>query len=138
MSNVLLIEDEVLISMMLEDRLADLGHCVTESAVTVKHALALLRETSPDFAVVDFQLADGACYHVIAALKRRGIPFVLVTGSPIDHSDARFADVEVLSKPIDLDAFSAVVNRLSVAALERRPAQEFSAPIPRLLNAVDG
>ena len=41
---VLLVEDELLISMMLEDELALLGHCVAGVATTVEGGLALLQQ----------------------------------------------------------------------------------------------
>ncbi|MGA7116384.1 MAG: response regulator [Hyphomicrobium sp.] len=111
---VLLVEDELLISMMLEDELALLGHCVAGVATTVEGGLALLQQTaSPDFALVDFQLADGECHELIADLKMRRIPFALVTGAQIDKADARIGNIDVLTKPLDLDRLTAVLNRFT-------------------------
>jgi DNA-binding response OmpR family regulator len=110
---VLLVEDELLISMMLEDELALLGHCVAGVATTVEGGLALLQTASPDFALVDFQLADGECHELIADLKMRRIPFALVTGAQIDKADARIGNIDVLTKPLDLDRLTAVLNRFT-------------------------
>ncbi len=108
---VLLVEDELLISMMLEDEITDLGHRVTGVATTVEGGLALMRSTSPDFALVDFQLADGDCYDLIAELKTRNIPFALVTGALIDGADARLGNVDVLAKPLDMQKLAAILER---------------------------
>jgi DNA-binding response OmpR family regulator len=113
---VLLAEDELLISMMLEDELAELGHCVAGVATTVEGGLALLQTSSPDFALVDFQLADGECHELIADLKMRRIPFALVTGAHIDRADARLGNLDVLAKPLDLDRLTAVLKRFTRAS----------------------
>jgi DNA-binding response OmpR family regulator len=110
---VVLVEDELLIAMMLEDELALLGHCVAGVATTVEGGLALLQSASPDFALVDFQLADGECHDLIADLKRRRIPFALVTGARIDRADTRLANIDVLAKPLDLDRLTAIFKRLT-------------------------
>ncbi|MBY0227309.1 MAG: response regulator [Hyphomicrobium sp.] len=110
---VLLVEDELLIAMMLEDELTGLGHCVAGVASTVAGGLALLQTTSPDCALVDFQLADGACHDLIADLKMRRIPFALVTGAHIDTADARLGNIDVLTKPLDLARLTGVLERLT-------------------------
>jgi DNA-binding response OmpR family regulator len=120
---VLLAEDELLISMMLEDELAELGHCVAGVATTVEGGLALLQTASPDFALVDFQLADGECHDLIADLKIRRIPFALVTGAHIDRADARLGNIDVLAKPLDLDRLTAVLKRFT------RPSESGGAPL---------
>jgi DNA-binding response OmpR family regulator len=136
---VLLVEDELLISMMLEDEITDLGHRVTGVATTVEGGLALLRSTSPDFAFVDFQLADGNCYDLIAELKTRQIPFALVTGARIDRADARLEKVDVLAKPVDMDRLTAVLEQ-STRSLEDHASTGGGAPfsLTLTLNAAKG
>jgi DNA-binding response OmpR family regulator len=114
MVHVLLLEDDFLIAMMLEDELRDLGHCVV-SVATVERGLALLRQSPPDFAIVDFQLADGDSFDLILQMQMRKIPLVLVTGSRIDRTDASLADVEVLTKPVNLDQLTRILMRVHVA-----------------------
>jgi two-component system response regulator RegA len=126
MVHVLLLEDDFLISMMLEDELRDLGHCVV-SVATVELGLALLRQRPPDFAIVDFQLADGNSSDLISQMQKRQIPFVLVTGSQIDRTDASLADVEVLTKPVNLDQLTKILMRAHVAqirCLNAQPSQK--------------
>src|SRR5512137_2739303 len=113
MATVLLVEDEFLISMMLEDTLNELGHQIVGRATCGKEALAALRAAPPDLAVVDLHLADGLCDDLIAQLTLRRIPFVVVTGTCIDRKDRRFDGIDVLTKPLDLDAFHAVLDALT-------------------------
>lgn len=112
MSRVLLVEDEVLIAMMLEDKLRDLGHCVTGVAATVAGGIGMLRETDPDVAIVEFKLADGECGDLLAELRARRVPFVVVTAARIDRADARFADIDVLEKPVDMAHLADVLDQL--------------------------
>jgi DNA-binding response OmpR family regulator len=110
---VLLVEDELLISMMLEDELAELGHCVVGIATSVADGLALLETATPDFALVDYHLADGACHDLIADLKMRRIPFALVTGAHIDREDPRLGNIDVLAKPLDMRQLTAMLDRMT-------------------------
>jgi hypothetical protein len=43
----------------------------------------------------------------------RRIPFALVTGAQIDKADARIGNVDVLTKPLDLDRLTAVLDRFT-------------------------
>lgn len=123
MWRVLLVEDEPLIAMMLEDEMIDRGYCVAGMASSVESALKTINETTPDFAIVDFMLSDGDCHDVASELDRRDIPFVLLTGATINRSDSRFANVEVLAKPLELDKLTDALARLTTAAAFR-PARD--------------
>src|SRR5664280_3633685 len=72
---VLVVEDEMLVLIMIEDMLADLGCKSVTSAATVDRALALINEQVPDLAMLDMNL-NGSDSHVVAeALVARAIPF---------------------------------------------------------------
>jgi DNA-binding response OmpR family regulator len=112
MSRVLLVEDELLIAMMLEDKLRELGHCIAGVAPTVASAVGMLRDTDPDMAVVEFKMADGECDDLLAELRVRRVPFVVVTAARIDRTDARFAHIDVLEKPVDMAHLADVLDQL--------------------------
>lgn len=130
MYRILVIEDEPLISMMLEDELTDRGFCVAGLAASVQEGLHLLPQVHPHAAIVDFQLLDGNCFDLTAELTRRHIPFVLLTGALLDFADARFAHMEVMSKPVDLDRLTAVLARLvsRTFKMPRSPGLQGSHP----------
>ena len=54
---VLVVEDEVISSMLLEHQLAELGCEIAGSAATGAEALELARSAPPDFATMDVGLA---------------------------------------------------------------------------------
>ncbi len=102
---ILVVEDEVLIMMLLEDLLQELGCEVVGPASSVAQALALVATERPDAAVLDVNLGKELVYPVANALKQAGVPFVFVTGygqaGLIDDYRGRAA----IRKPIDPDTF---------------------------------
>jgi len=77
---ILVVEDEVTVSMMLRDLLTEAGSIVLGPAGTTRAALAFIGEEEIDCAVLDVKLADGISVPVAEALAALGIPFVVATG----------------------------------------------------------
>ena len=100
----LIVEDEPLISMMLEDFLDALGYQLAGSADALPDALALVEQGGFDAALLDVNLRDGeTSWPVADALSAQGRPFILATGGGNEMVPDRHADVPVLSKPYTLD-----------------------------------
>ena len=77
---ILVVEDEMLISAMLEDMLADLGAIVVGPAATVADGLRLARSETLDAAVLDVNVRDQRIDPVADVLVERRIPMVFATG----------------------------------------------------------
>jgi CheY-like chemotaxis protein len=77
---VLVVEDEILIGMLLEDMLGDLGYEIAATASRVDEAAALAQDGQFDAAILDVNLNGQDVYPVAEILARRGIPFVFATG----------------------------------------------------------
>ena len=112
---ILVVEDEPLISMMLEDFLDALGYTFAGCVDGVSDALERVDQGDFDAALLDVNLRDGETSWPIAdALSQRGHPFILATGGGNDVVPERHAGVPVLSKPYTLDgvreAFEALLN----------------------------
>jgi CheY-like chemotaxis protein len=96
---ILVVEDEILILMMIEDMLADLG-CKSVSAATKnEQAIALVNEQVFDAAMLDMNLNGKVTYDVADALAARGVPFVYATGNSVRDTRDGFRDRPVLKKP---------------------------------------
>jgi CheY-like chemotaxis protein len=95
---VLVVEDEMVVAMMLEGMLKDLGYRVIKAA-RVARAAGLAATEAIDAAVLDVNLAGEASYPVADELRRRGIPFVFASGYAPDTLRADFRDTPVLRKP---------------------------------------
>src|ERR1700752_4616722 len=77
---ILVVEDEAMVSMMLESTLSAAGGVVVGPVPSANAALALLAQEAVDCAVLDVKLLDGPSLPVAEALSARGIPFVISTG----------------------------------------------------------
>lgn len=111
--SILIIEDEPLITMMLEDFLDTLGYRVAGTADGVQEALALVEKGGFDAAVLDVNLRDGeASWPVADALTAMGCPFVLATGGSNDAIPDRHAGVPLLGKPYTMDGVQTAFESL--------------------------
>ncbi len=105
---ILLLEDQPLISLDIEEALADKGLSNFITLRSQKEALAWLDRSSPDFVLLDLYLEDGDSKPVLAHLQRKGIPFMVYTGSerPPEWDGELFDGSEWMSKPSDPDALA--------------------------------
>ena len=78
--SILLVEDSMIIALDTEDVLRDLGVETILLESTVAGALSRLASTTPDLALLDFNLGKESSEEVARELVRRGIPFWLATG----------------------------------------------------------
>ena len=97
---ILVVEDEMIIAMLLEDMLADLGCEVIGVASRVAMALAMIENGTPfDAAVLDVNLNGEKSYPVAAALAARGVPFAFSTGYDGRGMDREYSRIPVVQKP---------------------------------------
>jgi CheY-like chemotaxis protein len=107
--SVLIVEDEPLISMMLEDFLDSLGHKVSATCDNLADALGRVEQGDFDVAIIDVNLNGQQVWPVADRLAAKGIPYVLATGGHIEPPPAAHAGAPVLSKPYTLDAIEPVL-----------------------------
>ncbi|MBY8827224.1 response regulator [Hephaestia mangrovi] len=111
---VLVVEDEPLISMMLEDFLDMLGHQSAGTADTVEDALALVEAGGLDAAILDVNLRGGEkSWPVADVLAGKGIPFVLATGGSDETIAGPHRGRPTLDKPFTLDGVKQALAALS-------------------------
>jgi DNA-binding NtrC family response regulator len=75
----LIVEDAALIGMALEGYLEEQGFAC-ETAASADQGLALLEKHAPAVAILDYVLKDGPCTALAAALRARGVPFLIYSG----------------------------------------------------------
>jgi CheY-like chemotaxis protein len=97
---VLVVEDEMMIAMLVEDMLADLGCSVVGPAHGLEAALRLVdNEVGLDAALLDVNLGGQPVFAVADALRARGVPAIFSTG----YGEAGLREVDagspVLQKP---------------------------------------
>lgn len=103
---VLVVEDEMMIAMLIEDMVTDLGHEVVGPAMTLEEALRLA-DGDIDCAILDMNLGHGNFSTPVAELlNERGIPFMFATGYGGSVLDREFENAPVLRKPFPMDALA--------------------------------
>ncbi len=83
-TDVLIIEDEALISMQLEELVESLGHTVCGTATTRDEARAVVAARRPGLVLADIQLADGSSGidAVNDILSEFSVPVIFITAYP--------------------------------------------------------
>jgi CheY-like chemotaxis protein len=107
---ILVLDDEPLISMLVEDWLRELGCEVVGPARSVQEGLDFVGTAPLDGAILDVHLGGQNCYSVANALKIKGVPFAFATGD--GNVDAGFVNPILLSKPFDFESVKAVLGKL--------------------------
>jgi CheY-like chemotaxis protein len=102
---ILVVEDEMLIAMLLEDLLEDLGCQVLGPVANVLQALELTAKERPDAAVLDVNLGTEPVYPVADALTRAEVPFVFVTGYGQAGLIDAYGGHATIMKPFDPETF---------------------------------
>ena len=111
---ILVVEDEMLILMMIEGILEDLGCRSVTSAATVKKAVALIESEFFDAAMLDMNLGSEDSSRVADALSERGVPFFYSTGNDRRDMAADARDHAVLYKPYrEADLIAAITHLMS-------------------------
>src|SRR5258705_6556014 len=113
---VLIVEDDVMIRMLIEDMLVDLGFAVAGQAAKVYEALAAVKNTDIDVAILDVNLSGETTGPVAEALAAQGTPFVFATGYGEHGLPEQFRDRPLLEKPFHLDG----LKRMLDTALTKR------------------
>lgn len=87
---VLVVEDELLVAMLIEDMLADIGCSILGPFNSVDKALNAALTEGFDLALLDVNIAGQMVYPVADVLTERQIPFLFLSGYgesaiPPDH-----------------------------------------------------
>ena len=100
---ILVVEDELMIRMLLEDMLGELGHTIAVAAARIDEALEAAKTADVDLAILDVNLNGEPISPVADALVARGVPFVFATGYGELGVPAPYRDRPTLKKPFQLE-----------------------------------
>jgi CheY-like chemotaxis protein len=109
--SILIIEDEMLILMMIEDMLADLGCESIAVASKIGQAMTLIDGQDFDTAMLDMNLNGIESYPIADALTARGVPYFFSTGNSLTNVKDDYRDQDVLKKPFTFDQLSNMLSR---------------------------
>jgi CheY-like chemotaxis protein len=109
---ILIVEDEIVLAMIIEEMVIELGYQPVGPASTVEAALALSGEDL-DGAILDMNLgASGPSTPVAEKLRSRGVPFVFATGYSLKPALDVGGDAMVLAKPFSVGELSGMLKLL--------------------------
>jgi CheY-like chemotaxis protein len=100
---VLVVEDELLIRMLIEDMLVELGYVVAAEAARMDQAMQAVTAAEFDLAILDGNLDGDTTGPVADALAERGTPFVFVTGYDPQGLPQAHRDRPTLKKPFQIE-----------------------------------
>ena len=111
-ARILVVEDELMIAMLLEDMLDELGCALVAAVGNVEAALDRIAADRIDAAILDVNLAGGKGDRVAEALIARGVPFLIATGA---HPDSLtwegYRGRQILRKPFQLEGLASGLAR---------------------------
>lgn len=128
-ARILIVEDEALVAMELRFVLEDLGHQVVDTVAEATTAVATVRETDVDLALVDIHLSDGPSGIQLGRhLAQEGLTVLYMTANPGMVIGGVSGPLGVLSKPVD----ELGVKRAVDYALRRRRGEPVEYAPPEL------
>src|ERR1700749_1148757 len=112
---VLVVEDELMIRMLLQDMLDDLGHTLAGEAGRIDEALTLAEQAEFDVAILDVNLNGEPISPVVEVLVERGLPFVFATGYGQRGVPEAYRRTPTLQKPFQADALAQALDAVAPA-----------------------
>ncbi|MXQ12364.1 response regulator [Microvirga makkahensis] len=107
--HILVVEDEAMISMLLEDMVLDCGAEIVGPVAKFADALELAHKAEFEVAVLDLNLNGTLSYPIAEVIRERGIPVIFATGYGTDGLLDRFSDCPTLQKPFSQQDFAEAV-----------------------------
>jgi DNA-binding response OmpR family regulator len=107
---ILVVEDEAMISMLLEDMVLDCGGELVGPVARFDDALALAHKAVFGVAVLDLNLNGTLSYPIAEVIRERGIPVIFATGYGADGLLDRFSDCPTLQKPFSQQDFAEAIS----------------------------
>ncbi len=108
---VLIVEDDLLLSLDLAQILSEAGFVAVGPARSVAEALKLTERPGCQAAVLDVGLRLGTSEPVARELKHRGTPFVTLSGYPQNRLPSIFTEAPFFAKPLQPGLLIAELRR---------------------------
>lgn len=115
---VLIVEDEMIISLLIEKMVENLGHQVLRKVPSGEEAVICAREEAPDLILMDIRL-DGEINGIEAVSqihKDRNIPVIYISGNTDVLTQGKLNEseyIDFLAKPITISDLSRSVSLAS-------------------------
>ena len=98
-SRILIIEDSPVIALATEEMLRGFGHAPVGPAGNMASALEFAENDEIDAAIVDLNIRGTKTFALFSILKRRNVPFLIISGYADWKMPDEWADRPRLQKP---------------------------------------
>jgi CheY-like chemotaxis protein len=109
---ILIVEDEAMISALIEMILGEAGFSIVGPVASVERALEIIEHEPFDAALLDVHINGDEVYAVADVLSARGIPFVLVSGFARKQLPPRYRASPYIAKPFTPDTVLTLLDEL--------------------------
>jgi CheY-like chemotaxis protein len=113
---ILVVEDELMIRMLLDGMLEDLGYTMAAEAGAIDEAMALAKQAEFDAAILDVNLNGQPITPVVEILIERGLPFVFATGYGQRGVPEAYRNNPTLQKPFQAEALEQALKAIAPKA----------------------
>lgn len=114
--NVLIVEDDMILSMVLERMILKLNYSVVGKVITGKEAIESAKKLNPDLILMDIQLKDEvdgiSAMHKIR--NHSDVPVIYITGNSDEYNLSRAKEtdyVDYLVKPIQMSDLKSSIEK---------------------------
>lgn len=119
---ILVVEDDMMIAVLIEQVLQELGCVVVGPVGKLDAALRLAGSEALDAAILDVNIRGSEVYPVAERLRTRGVPFVLASGYGDWALPEAFRNQPRLTKPFTYEEIEAQMRLLFSVQEGDRPA----------------
>lgn len=100
----------MMVAMLLEDMLEDMGHHLVGPAYRLETGIDLAAREQIDLAILDINLAGKPSFPIAELLATRGVPIIFATGYGANGLGGRFAEAPVISKPFSAASLTQAID----------------------------
>ena len=109
---VLIVEDEMLLMMMIEEMLVELGCDFFIAASNIQQAIECIEREPFDLCLLDINLNGERSDPVAVTLNAHKIPFIFCTGNSLIDVPPLFSGHPILSKPFSIKDLKFAIREL--------------------------
>ncbi len=113
--SILVVEDEVIIGMMLCQELGRAGAVAYGPITSVADAVKAIAGKAIDLVILDAKLAGGSGADLVASLKERRIPYVVVSGYEKTGLPPGLRGVPFVAKPVSMPLLLEAIGTMTIA-----------------------
>lgn len=127
---ILVVEDDMMIALVVEEVLQNLGCIVVGPVGKLDAALRLANEEDLDAAILDITIRGGETFPVAECLQARGVPFALASGYGDWALPVAYRNQPRLTKPFTVQDLETRVRALTSgcpSAASARPVMTSTA-----------